>query len=105
MDVVINSSSLESPVIAPSGEQAWSATAVSEIMQQAINNGWLVLGGDVITDKGQYTYDNWYYNPNPNIGIKDNVELSVFKCRDYVNTYISRNQGQFYFVLVLTPAI
>lgn len=105
MDVVINRTSLESPVIAPSGEQAWSATSVGEIMQQAIDNGWLVLGGDVITDKGQYTYDNWYYNPNPNICKKDNIALSVHQCLDYVNTYINRNRGQFYFVLVLTPTM
>ena len=72
-------------------------------MHQAMDNGWLVLGGDVITNEGQYTYDNWYYNHNPNLCANDNIELSVRKCLDYVNLYISRNGDMFYYVLVLSP--
>lgn len=104
MNIAINRDGLDMPIVAPSGEPAWTAASVSKIMDQANNMDWVVLGGDVITDKGQYTYDSWYYNQNPYICPKDNVKLSISKCLEYINAYIRRNQGDFYFVLVLTPA-
>lgn len=107
MDIVkkiINRDNLESPVITESGEEAWSAAAVVSIMQQAIDNGWVVLGGDVMTDKGEYTYDNWHYDPAPIPG-KADVEPSVRKCLEYIEMYTSRNGDCFRYILVLTQSI
>jgi hypothetical protein len=104
MNVVINREGLDEPIVAPSGELAWSTPAVHQIMQQAMENGWIVLGGDVTTSKGQYTYDNWYYNPSPYLSAKDNVASSVTKCLNYVDSYNYRNEDSFYYVLVLKAA-
>lgn len=105
MKIVIKRSGLDDPIVAPSGEQAWSVSAIVGIMQQAIDNRWVVLGGDVISHEGQYTYDSWYYNRDYNICANDNVEASVRKCLDYINRYITLNGDSFYFVLVLAPVV
>ena len=104
MIIVINREGLDAPVTAPSGELAWSTSAVNQIMQQALDNDWIVLGGDVTTASGQYTYDNWYYNPSPYLSAKDNVASSVTKCLNYINSYNYRNENSFYYVLVMKPA-
>ena len=45
-------------------ELAWKIDDIKPILQWLSSNNKVVLGGDVLDAKKEYTYDNWYYDPD-----------------------------------------
>ena len=100
----INYSKLPNSKITLNGQFAWRASDLPLLMDYVIQNKWIVLGGDVLTYSGNYTYDNWYYNPECSLSITQNVHQSVAVCLDYVANYTNRNGSDFLYSLVLSDS-
>lgn len=83
------------------GETAWPLECVPSVLGLALDNRWIVLGGDVLTMEQNHTYDNWYFNPNPQIPLEDNVKASVVECLQYISQYINRNGKNFLFTFTI----
>lgn len=61
----------------------------------------IVLGGDILNEKMQYTYDNWYYDIDKDIDYQDNVVNSIEFARDYLTKYTKR-YGNCFNVIFIT---
>ena len=77
------------------GGVVWPLTLVSEVLDLALSNHWIVLGGDILTLEQEYTYDNWYYIPNPQKPLVENVRASIEKSRNYISQYVTKNGDRF----------
>lgn len=86
-----------------SGEIVWNAEVILNIIAIARKHQRIILGGDILTLEGEYTYDNWYYNPDPNVSTAVNVERSISICTEYVDNYLKRNGNCFLFLIVFEP--
>jgi hypothetical protein len=84
------------------GEIVWPVTSVPEILELALTNNWIVLGGDILTLEQEYTHDNWYFTPNPQKPLSDNVQASVEKCRQFISQYVNKNGDKFLFVFSIS---
>lgn len=100
----IDYSELPNSIITPNGSIAWRASDLPLVMDYVVENGWMVLGGDVLTCLGNYTHDSWYYNPDCSISITQNIKNSVAVCLEYVAKYTKRNGTNFLFSLVLSDS-
>lgn len=98
----IDYSSIPNSTVMPNGKTAWRALDLPSAMKCVIENDWIVLGGDVLTLSGEFTYDNWYYEPNELLDLTQNVQRSVAVCLEYASKYTIRNGNQFLFSLVLS---
>ena len=98
----VNYSKLPNTILLSDGQPAWKLNDLPSVMSCIAENGWIVLGGDVLTCNGKYTHDNWYYDPDTSLNIADNVRNSISKCLDYTTEYVNRNGSDFLFVLVLS---
>ena len=98
----INYFDLPNSTITPNGKVAWSAPDLLLLKDYVIDNQWIILGGDVLTCSGEYTYDNWYYTPKHSLNLTENIHQSVTVCLDYVSEYTKRNGENFLFSLVLS---
>lgn len=83
------------------GELAWQASDVSYLLEYASKENLVILGGDVVTLQGVYTYDNWYYEVANLQSAETAVHESIATARKYVNDYVQRNGNEFLFVLVM----
>lgn len=99
-----NIRSIPDGIETPWGETAWPETAIPAILEAALNNNWIILGGDVLTSKLVHTYDNWYFNPVAWDTLKNNVIASIEKCSQYISEYTKRIGSDFYYVLVISDA-
>lgn len=83
---------------------AWEPKNVLKITELAAEKSWMVLGGDILTLTKNFTYDNWYFIPDPFAGVGENVNRSIQKCLLYIEEY-GRNHGENVLVaLVLSDA-
>ena len=82
------------------GEMAWKPENVPDITEIARKYNRIILGGDILTTSGKYTYDSWYYIQDCNISKKANVNQSIDKCLRYINNYIKRNGNQVVVIIV-----
>lgn len=82
------------------GEAAWKIEDALDVIAIARKHNRIILGGDILTVCGEYTYDNWYYNQDHDVSMKTNVEQSAAKSLQYINNYIKRNGKQFLVVFV-----
>ena len=87
-------------IVTSQGETAWKVESVSAIVEIARKYNRIILGGDILTVAGKYTYDNWYYTQDDRVCKRANVEQSIDKCLQYVNNYMQRNGNQFLIVIV-----
>lgn len=87
-------------IVTPQGEIAWKAENIPNIVEIARKYNRIILGGDVLTVSGEYTYDNWFYNRDGNVSKQTNVEQSIDKCLQYIGNYLQRNGSEFLFVMV-----
>ena len=101
---MIDYSKLPNSTVTSNGQIAWRASDLPLVMNYVMENKWVVLGGDVLTSAGNYTYDNWYYNPRHSLGVIQNIHQSITVCLDYVTQYTKRNGNQFLFSLVLSDS-
>ena len=98
----INYSQLPYSIVTSNGQVVWRLSDLPLLMDYVKENKWIILGGDVLTCSGNYTYDNWHYNPNCYLSLTQNVHQSVAVCLDYVTNYTDRNGSNFLFSLVLS---
>lgn len=81
-------------------ENAWRIKDAFEVIEHFDKNGIVVLGGDILTENFEYTYDNWYYNIQPSISAEENGKRSVRTAVEYIRKYIGINGEAFYVVFV-----
>lgn len=91
-------------VLAPWGETIWPTESLSHLLDVVLQNRWIILGGDVLTSECEHTYDNWYYNPDPKRSLEYNVKCSVEKCAMYTRQYITKNNGDYLFRVVISDS-
>ena len=84
------------------GTFAWPITDVVDIIMYSITNNQIVLGGDILNKELEYTYDNWYYEPDNTQNIGENSRRSIEKAKVYISNYIKRNGGVFYVDIVIS---
>ena len=87
-------------VVSVQGEIAWKLESIPYIVDMARKYNRIILGGDVLTASGKYTYDNWYYVQESNAPRQTNVERSINKCLQYINNYLQKHGEQFAFIIV-----
>ena len=83
---------------------AWASKDIPMVMDIAKENNWIILGGDVLTLQGSYTYDSWYYAPQNNVDITENVSRSVKQCVDYIQKYETLMGKQYLYSLAISNA-
>ena len=81
-------------------ELAWKIDDINPILQWLSANNKVVLGGDVLDRNKEYTYDNWYYNPDDTCSLLINAKNSIEKANEYISDYIATNGVDYYIVLV-----
>ena len=90
-------SQIEGAIHTCNNERAWPAKAIPHILELALKNNWIVLGGEVITLAGKYTYDSWFYDPIRQYSLEDNVLRSISVCSEYISDYIREHGDSYYF--------
>lgn len=95
-------SRIEGWIITRSNDMAWPLGAIPQILEIASSNQWIVLGGDVVTPSGKYTYDSWFYDPIWRDSLEVNVSQSVSSCLEYVSNYVKENGEAFYFTFSIS---
>ena len=81
-------------------EAAWKIEETPMILDFFASQGKMILGGDILTQDLQYTYDNWYYQENPNKTKSKNVKDSNLSAQEYILKYI-RSHGAAYHVVIV----
>ena len=71
------------------------------VLEHLKNNGKIVLGGDILTEKLEHNYDSWYYNVESGQNLKYNVECSTKLAFEYISNYVRTNGKAFYVVFVI----
>ena len=89
-------------IITPWTEYAWKYEDFPEILRYFQNQGWIVLGGDILTLELTHTLDNWYYNPESGLSEEENVLLSCETAERYLGNYRNRKGSDYYIVFVVT---
>lgn len=78
------------------GEMVWPLRSIPELLKLVMDNQWIILGGDILDTQQNYTYDNWYYNPDPQMSLIFNVTASVEKTKEYISQYCKKNGDDFW---------
>ena len=81
-------------------ETAWKMEDAFLVLEYLKSNNRIVLGGDILTEKLEYNYDNWYYDVDTSQSSGYNVERSIMVAFEYLSKYIQRNGNSFYVVFV-----
>jgi hypothetical protein len=93
----------------PSGELAWQYPTILQVVATLAAQGDAILGGDVMYDAGEGTLDyyhngmycgNWHLNWEGEWSWAEYVAESVAVTIRYVETYVLRNDGNYWFVPV-----
>ena len=82
-------------------ETAWLITDAILVLQFLKKNNQIVLGGDILTKKLEYTYDSWYYNVSTNQNYEYAMECSIKFATEYISDYIDANGDTFYVIFVV----
>jgi Immunity protein 40 len=90
----------------PSSELAWQYPTILEVVAALAARGDAILGGDVMYDvEGwglDYCYDNWSLDWKGEGAWADYVAESVAVAARYIEAYVQRNGGDYWFVPVFT---
>lgn len=81
-------------------EEAWMIDDAFLVLEYLKSKEKIVLGGDVLTEKLEHTYDSWYYNEESSQNSDLNVECSIKLAFEYIANYIKTNGNSFYVVFV-----
>lgn len=82
-------------------EIAWKIEDAVLVLEYLKGENKIVLGGDILTEKMEYTYDNWYYNVEHSQSRKNCIERSVERATEYILKYIEANGSAFYVIFVV----
>ena len=66
------------------------------------DNGYCILGGDILDLKFAHTYDNWFYEPISHLDNSDNIRNSVAAALHYIDMYIKLHGTTYHVSLVPT---
>lgn len=102
--IVINYKSLPNAKIINESTFAWTSKDLQLVVNIVKENNWIILGGDVITFQGVYTYDSWHYSPKANVSLTENVSLSVKQCVDYIRRFEAATGKEYLYSLVISNA-
>lgn len=81
-------------------ETAWRIEDAICVFGYLKSRNKIILGGDILTENMDYTYDSWYYNPILTQSQQSNVELGYEQAIEYISKYMKRNGSAFYVVIV-----
>ena len=100
MEIHIRNKMIRSTFFSDS-ETAWRIEDAPLVLEYLQSKNKLVLGGDILTDALEYTYDNWYYNVDSMQNLEHNVEYSVRRACEYISNYAKANGTEFHVVFVI----
>lgn len=81
-------------------ETAWRLTDAISVIKHMGSEGNIILGGDILDEGLQYTYDSWYYNIDKLKSLESNSVDSVRVATEYISDYIKNNGDGFYVIIV-----
>lgn len=81
---------------------AFPIQITQKVYELVAQKRWIILGGDILTPHYNYTYDNWYYQPNKNLPLEDNVQKSIFQSNLYISKYIATHGSNFLVIFVIS---
>ena len=84
-----------------SGEFAWKIKDANDVIDYIEKKHCVILGGDILNPKKEYTYDNWFYNCASDLSLEENSKISVIKAIEYLSNYRLKNENDHYVVFVL----
>ena len=99
MKITIGNKSITS-VDFSNAETAWMIEDSILILEYLKSKKKIVLGGDILTEKLEYTYDSWYYNVESSQNSESNVKCSIKVAFEYISNYIRANGNSFYVIFV-----
>ena len=79
---------IEGAIRISNDETAFPMKTVQKVFDTISKKQWIILGGDVLTLEFEYTYDNWYYEPDSKTSLLDNVLKSIRKSDQYISNYM-----------------
>lgn len=87
---------------------AWRAQDALDVVEFCRGHRIVIVGGDVIAmdsaEEMQYTYDNWYYEPDRPIPMQEQVDASCDYAHDRVTFYSGVHKDkEVIFDLVMRP--
>lgn len=82
-------------------ETAWKIENAMDVFDYFKKMNCIILGGDILDEHLEYTYDNWYYNPKSDLDMQTNIDCSVRVAKEYISKYQQRNGNRFYVVIVV----
>ena len=83
-----------------SNETAWRIEDAFGVLKYLKDQNKVVLGGDILTKELVHNYDSWYYNINPSLNYRFNVENGYKSAIEYISNYIRVNGNVFYVIFV-----
>ncbi len=81
-------------------ETAWKIEDATLVLEYLKSENKLVLGGDILNERLNHTYDSWYYNPHPDRNTKTNINCSIEYANEYLKRYIKENGVSFHVIFV-----
>ena len=81
-------------------ETAWMIEDAILVLEHLKSKNKIVLGGDILTEKLEHTYDSWYYNDDDSQNHQFNVKCSIKVALEYVSKYIKENGNSYYVIIV-----
>ena len=100
MEIIIRNKKIISTCFSNT-EDAWKIEDSILVLEYLKSKKKIVLGGDILTDTLQYTYDSWYYNIDTNKNLQFNAELGFKVASKYILNYMETNGNSFYVVFVV----
>jgi len=92
-------------IIIDSNEYAWKYEDAIVVIGVLKENGYIILGGDVLNESFEYTYDNWFFENKQKLTNINAVRKSAKKSVQYINWYHEKFGDNFYYVIVADRAI
>ena len=80
---------------------AWKIDDAVDVLRYLANQNLIILGGDILTNRAEYTNDNWYYNTNPNLERIQNVKNGLECSCEYVTWYRQKYGNDFLVLIVV----
>ena len=76
----------------PMGERAWDRTEIRRVLDFGARQGYILLGGEVLTEGLANSGESWHYDPEwdgyfPRFS-QENSRKSVEKAREYISNYL-----------------
>ena len=82
------------------GESILSYTEVLILLNHVrAHKDTIILGGDVLNENDEYTYENWYYDRNDALSFEENVDLSCQVTLAHLSGIINKENMNYILVL------